>query len=142
MHVAVRLGAFGRHVRRGQLEHTARLMAKTPPAVEAKGDFAMMRWQVTDRLPAIRLPTLVVVGERDLVTRPDAGETIAGLIPGAKLERMEGCGHMGFYEYNEAYDRAIADFASGLLNAPSGVSGATDAGGSGEGLSTSAVRVH
>jgi pimeloyl-ACP methyl ester carboxylesterase len=115
MHLAARIGGFGRHVTRSQLEHTALLMTKASPAVEAKGDFAMMDWDVSRKLPEIRVPTLVVVGDKDLITRPDAGETIAGLIPGARLQRMEGCGHMGFYEYSEAYDRAIADFADEVL---------------------------
>ena len=60
----------------------------------------------------------MVIGERDLITRPDAGETIARLIPDARLRRMEGCGHMGFYEYSGAYDEAIAAFADEVLAAP------------------------
>ena len=115
-HIAVRLGGFGRHVTREQLDHTTRLATLTnSPAVQAKGDFAMMDWDVTRKLPEIRVPTLVVVGVRDLITRPDAGDTIASAIPGARLERMEGCGHMGFYEHADAYDAAIERFAAPLL---------------------------
>jgi pimeloyl-ACP methyl ester carboxylesterase len=114
-HIAVRIGGFGRHVTRKQLDHTTLLTCKNSPAVQAKGNFAMMDWEVTRKLPEIRVPTLVVVGDRDLVTRPDAGETIAKLIPGARLKRMEGCGHMGFYEYALAYDEAIAAFADEVL---------------------------
>ena len=115
-HIAVRLGGFGRHVTREQLEHTTRLTTvKNSPKVQAKGDFAMMDWDVTRKLPNIRVPTLVVVGDRDLLTRPDAGKTIASLIPGAQFVSMEGCGHMGFYEYAEAYDAAIERFAAPLL---------------------------
>ena len=117
VHIAARIAGFGRHVTREQLEHTALLMTKASPAVEAKGDFAMMDWDVTRKLPEIRVPTLVVVGDRDLITRPDAGETIAKAIPGARLQRMEGCGHMGFYEYSDVYDAAIANFASEVLAA-------------------------
>jgi len=114
-HIAVRIGGFGRHVTRQQLEHVTLLSTKNSPGVQAKGDFAMMDWDVTRKLPDIRVPTLVVVGDRDLVTRPDAGETIAKAIPGARLQRMEGCGHMGFYEYSDAYDATIANFASEVL---------------------------
>jgi pimeloyl-ACP methyl ester carboxylesterase len=123
-HMAVRIGGFGKHVTRSQLEHTTFLSVKHRPGVQAKGDFAMMDWDVTKKLPSVRVPTLVVVGERDLLTRPDAGERIAALIPGARLERMEGCGHMGFYEYAEPYNRAIAGFAEPLLRGGANESGA------------------
>jgi pimeloyl-ACP methyl ester carboxylesterase len=139
-HMAARIGGFGRHVTRQQLEHTALLMTKASPAVEAKGDFAMMDWDVSRKLPDIRVPTLVIVGDRDLITRPDAGETIAAAIPGARLQHMTGCGHMGFYEYNEAYDRAIADFATEVLKDAPGAD--RQAGAADDALSTSSVRVH
>jgi pimeloyl-ACP methyl ester carboxylesterase len=115
-HIAVRLGGFGRYVTREQLDHVTRLATvKNSPKVQAKGDFAMMDWDVTRKLPQIRVPTLVVVGDRDLITVPAAGETIAAAIPGSQFKRMEGCGHMGFYEHADAYDSAIERFAAPLL---------------------------
>jgi pimeloyl-ACP methyl ester carboxylesterase len=116
-HMAVRIGGFGKHVTRSQLDHTTLLSVKHRPGVQAKGDFAMMDWDVTHKLPDIRVPTLVVTGDVDLLTKEEAGETIARLIPGARREKMEGCGHMGFYEYSEAYNRAIEEFARPLLTA-------------------------
>ncbi|HEX8569233.1 MAG TPA: alpha/beta hydrolase [Caulobacteraceae bacterium] len=114
-HLAVRIGGFGRHVTRSQLEHTSLLTTKNRPGVQAKGDFAMMDWDVTHKLPDIRVPALVVTGDVDLLTKEEAGETIARLIPGARREKMEGCGHMGFYEYAPRYHEVIADFARPLL---------------------------
>jgi pimeloyl-ACP methyl ester carboxylesterase len=45
-------------------------------------------------LPAIRVPTLVAVGEEDTLTPPTLAEEMAGLIPGAVLKRIPGCGHL------------------------------------------------
>jgi pimeloyl-ACP methyl ester carboxylesterase len=116
IHLAARIGGFGSHVTRGQLEHTARLMTKASPAVEAKGDFAMMDWDVTRKLPDIKIPVLVLAGELDLITKPSASRTISEAIPGAQLKIMPGCGHMGFYEYSAAYNTEIAAFAEQVLS--------------------------
>ena len=45
-----------------------------------------------DRLAAISAPTLVVAGERDIVTPPSHGREVAGAIPGATLEVVSGPG--------------------------------------------------
>ena len=45
-------------------------------------------------LTAIRVPTLVAVGAGDRVTPMPMAEEIATGIPGAKLEIIEGCGHL------------------------------------------------
>jgi pimeloyl-ACP methyl ester carboxylesterase len=47
-----------------------------------------------DLLPGLRLPTLVAVGEADALTPPDRAAEIAGLIPGARLAIIPGCGHL------------------------------------------------
>jgi pimeloyl-ACP methyl ester carboxylesterase len=46
-----------------------------------------------ERLGALDLPTLVVWGDRDALMPVDTGERLAGLIAGARLAVVEGCGH-------------------------------------------------
>ncbi|MDX2204625.1 MAG: alpha/beta fold hydrolase [Hyphomicrobiaceae bacterium] len=55
---------------------------------------AIERLDVTDRLPAIALPTLVVVGAEDPGTPPAAAEVIHRQIPGSELVIMPACAHM------------------------------------------------
>ncbi|MFC7693206.1 alpha/beta fold hydrolase [Paeniroseomonas aquatica] len=45
-------------------------------------------------LPGLRLPTLVAVGEADALTPPALAAEIAAAIPGARLHRIPGCGHL------------------------------------------------
>lgn len=45
-------------------------------------------------LAAVAAPTLVAVGEGDQLTPPSRAEEIAGLIAGARLVRLAGCGHL------------------------------------------------
>ncbi len=45
-------------------------------------------------LPAISVPTLVAVGSGDRLTPPAQAREIAGLIAGARLQVLPGCGHL------------------------------------------------
>lgn len=109
--LAMRLTGFGRYATRGQVELSARLAAKGSPAVQAKGNLAMFHWRVTEDLPAITAPVLVLAGDRDIITLPEASRTIASAIPGARLQLFDGCNHMGFMERADAYNGAITAFA-------------------------------
>jgi pimeloyl-ACP methyl ester carboxylesterase len=50
------------------------------------------------RLPGISSPTLVVHGTEDQLLPTDNGRLIASLIPRARLEIMQGVGHLFFWE--------------------------------------------
>lgn len=110
-HVAMRLGGFGTRPTRAQLDQVARLATRNPPSVQAKGNIAMMRWDATDDLPRLAVPTLVFIGGRDLVTVPAAGEAIAAGAPEAIASRQGAAGHMGPLELADSYNTAIASFA-------------------------------
>ena len=45
-------------------------------------------------LPAIRCPTLVLVGDGDELTPPPLAQEIAAAISGARLKVVEDCGHL------------------------------------------------
>lgn len=114
-HVAMRLGGFGTRPTRAQLEQVSRAVTRNHPAVQAKGNLAMMRWDATADLPAINAPTLVFIGGRDLVTVPQAGERIAHDLRGARPEYVGLAGHMGPLELAGTYNEAIARFADELF---------------------------
>lgn len=110
-HLAMRIAGFGTRPTRAQLDQAALLSARNPPAVQAKGNLAMMRWDATDDLPRIKVPALVFVGQHDLVTRPRAGETICHTLPQARLVQVPKAGHMGPVERAEIYEKEILAFA-------------------------------
>jgi pimeloyl-ACP methyl ester carboxylesterase len=69
-------------------------MQNVPPPV-LLGDFlACDRFDVRDRLSSISIPTLVVVGDQDLLTPPRYAAFLADRIPGARLHTVPGAGHM------------------------------------------------
>jgi 3-oxoadipate enol-lactonase len=63
------------------------------------------------RLPRLEVPTLVIHGTEDRMLPFANGELIARLVPGARLERLEGVGHMFWWEQPERSARLVAEHA-------------------------------
>ena len=107
-HLANRLG-FGRFVTRSQLEHNTLLTTRNPPGVQARGNLAMFRWDATGALAKRPGPLLILAGDRDIVTKAEAGAAIAAGSR-ARLEIIEGVNHMGFLERHLIYNAEIEAF--------------------------------
>jgi proline iminopeptidase len=60
-------------------------------------------------------PTLVIVGEHDLVTTPRAARVLHDGIAGSGLEIVPGVGHMSYVEAPDAYIAAVRAFLRGAL---------------------------
>lgn len=109
-HLAHRLG-FGKFVTRSQLQHSTLLFTRNPPGVLAQGNLAMMRWDATDVLGRLRVPALVIGGDRDIVTKLEASRVLANESELATLEVIEDVNHMGPLERADLYNQLIGDFA-------------------------------
>ncbi len=75
-------------------------------------------------LPRITVPTLVIVGEEDIVTPPSAAEFLAQNIAGAELVKIPGAGHLTNIERPEAFNAALETFLDRHAQRASVVSGA------------------
>jgi pimeloyl-ACP methyl ester carboxylesterase len=60
-------------------------------------------------LAAIRCPTLVLVGEQDILTPPDRAAEIVNGISGARLVTVPECGHMSSCEQPEKVTQALLE---------------------------------
>ena len=69
---------------------------------------AAVNW--TDRLPEIRLPTLVIAGRRDVGATPAMAEAIAQRIPGAKIEVFDNASHLSVAEVPEQFAATVGEF--------------------------------
>jgi pimeloyl-[acyl-carrier protein] methyl ester esterase len=66
-------------------------------------------------LAHLSMPTLVVAGEHDRVTPPDASKYLAGQIRGAVLHLVRRAGHAPFISHGDEFLRVLVEF---LLDAP------------------------
>jgi proline iminopeptidase len=67
-------------------------------------------YDVKPALPSLRIPTLVTVGRRDWVTPVSSAQTIASLIPNAKLVIFEKSGHSPQFEEFELFQQTMREF--------------------------------
>jgi pimeloyl-ACP methyl ester carboxylesterase len=111
--LAARIG-FGPHPHPSHVELTRQMLGECPPETRLAAPRALIGLDLTADLPNIRIPTLVIGGTADLLTPPAEARRMARLIPGTRLELMEGGGHMLMLERTEAVNRLIVDFARSL----------------------------
>jgi 3-oxoadipate enol-lactonase len=71
---------------------------------------AMDGFDSYDRLPGLRIPTLVLHGTEDQLIPVESARRLAARIPGAELVLLEGAGHVYHSEQAEAADAAVLDF--------------------------------
>jgi pimeloyl-ACP methyl ester carboxylesterase len=71
---------------------------------------AFIHHDTTDRLPQITAPTLVIAGSSDSTARPELGRAVAGAIPGARFEVMEGEAHQPFQEIPDRWNARVDAF--------------------------------
>ncbi len=93
------------------------IQRQKPETVEA--DLTALRDRPDSRaaLPAIAIPTLVVVGVEDALTPPADAEAMAAAIPGARLATIPGAGHLTPMERPGAVAAALGDFFAASLPA-------------------------
>ena len=72
---------------------------------------ALLRLDLTEELPDVDVPTLVIVGTADVLTPPATRDGSPTLMPGARLGSIAGAGHMLMLERTDDVDALIIDFA-------------------------------
>lgn len=112
-HMANRIG-FGKYVTHSQLNHTTLLSTRNAPGNIHRGNLAMFRWDATQAMAKVTPPLLVLSGEWDIVTKPEAGQQIATDRHGSVHQVIEGVNHMGFLERPDIYNRAISEFTQSV----------------------------
>ena len=98
------------------IESTVRRLIKqqSPDGIRGAIQRMMDRLDATAVLQALRVPTLVVVGEEDALTPVEESRRMAAAIPGAQLEVIPGAGHLSNLEQPERFNAVLAKFLEGL----------------------------
>jgi 3-oxoadipate enol-lactonase len=64
----------------------------------------------TEQLQGLRTPTLLIVGEHDIIAPPAVMKMFQSYIPHARLLEVAGAGHSVYFERADAFNRAVLDF--------------------------------
>jgi len=87
-------------------------MSRIDPQAYCIGAEAVWLADQRERAKQIRVPTLVLVGDQDLITPPELSEELAGLVPNALIQVIEDAGHISNLEKPAEFDRAVDQFIS------------------------------
>ncbi len=94
----------------GVIDGVRRMIRETPPIGYAGCCQAIKLLDLTDRLSAIRIPTLIIVGEDDIGTPVEASRTIHQRIVGSELVILKSASHLSNMEQAEAFTSAVLAF--------------------------------
>lgn len=86
------------------------VMRTNPIAIAAAHRGMAVRPDVTPLLASLRIPTLVIAGEHDLISPAAEMKTIADSLPNARFVVIPEAGHMSPMEDPKAVNRAIDEF--------------------------------
>ena len=100
-------------IARGLFERSA----ASPRMARMLLDANLRQTDVSALLPTIRVPTLVLHRESELVPL-ESGRHLADNIPGAKLVVLPGADHIPFYGDGDGYAEEIEEFLTGVRSAP------------------------
>jgi len=106
--------AFAPQAHPGTIRQSFKFLTAVPPEI-LRADLAAARF--FDRraeIKKIKVPTLVLCGALDRLTPPEHSRFMAAHIPGARLEIIEGAGHMVAIERYQEVNRVILNFVQGL----------------------------
>ena len=92
------------------------MLLRTDPEGYAGAAVAIAAADLTADTHALRVPTLVIVGDQDLATPVSAAEALAAAIPGARLTILPGAAHIPTVEHPDAVTAAIGAFLSPAID--------------------------
>lgn len=89
---------------------TSNWLGASPPALKPWYQNIFAKWNGFSLFRSLNVPTLVILGHRDIVHSRSMYEEVARVIPGAEEVDVGASGHMVMLERREAVNRAIQRF--------------------------------
>lgn len=86
--------------------------AAQPPETIVEASRALEDYEIHHVLDEIKTPTLVIASDKDGILPPDFSRRLADGIPGARLEVLEGVGHMTPWEAPKTFVDLVLRFAA------------------------------
>lgn len=112
--LTMELTGFSGKETRGQLNFAALQSLRHSPEVLARGTLGMFRYDATAVLQTISVPSLVMAGDLDVTTLPEASHFMADALPVCKLVPLIPGNHMAFIERHEQFNEAVTSFCSAI----------------------------
>jgi len=94
------------------------VLAQPPdPRALAAGLDVLRHADLREQLARIRAPALVIAGERDRLTPPEATRELAASLPHARYHQVERAAHAPFLSHTDEFTREVGQFLARVLPA-------------------------
>ncbi|HKB78698.1 MAG TPA: alpha/beta hydrolase [Thermoanaerobaculia bacterium] len=90
------------------------MAAATAPGMIAAQRAMASRPDSTATLRGVRVPALILCGERDPITPPEDARRMASLMRSARVEILAGAAHASNFDRPEEFNRIVAEFLESL----------------------------
>lgn len=118
-YLTTRVMGFGPDPSPAQVNFVEALLAEVPTHVWIRMLPAILGHDVTEALPYMDVPVLVIAGAHDRLTPIEAATRIVEAIPGAELAVVEGAGHSPMLEQPEEFNALVRRFMARVAAAES-----------------------
>jgi pimeloyl-ACP methyl ester carboxylesterase len=109
-HASTARQSFAGTQTREQVQLVTRCVLHTAPGVLARGMLEMLRYEATTTLATLDIPVLLVAGDADTTTVPEASTFMRAAIPGAHLTTLTPAKHQGLLEHHAQFAEVVAAF--------------------------------
>ena len=106
--------SFGSGAPRALIEFAKKEVVRTPEFVARDAIKSLNQADLRSELKAISAPTLVIVGDEDVITPPSESQALATEIPHAELAIISKAGHFPMLEQPAVFNRALKMFLERL----------------------------
>ena len=120
-HLASRITSFAGTQTLSQIDYSSLMATCAWPSVFGRGNLAMLKFDEEATLRTISVPTLIVGGENDRLTKFSASQHLAAKIPQGDLRMLEPAGHLGHWEQHDDFTQMLDRFVTTLSVVPAEV---------------------
>ena len=106
---------FGPDAAPSHVEHVTRIASSAPVEVWVNALQDLLDMDLRHAIEHVRVPALVVVGDRDLVTPKASAQALRSTLPDARAFVIAGAGHVSMLEKHEVFNGLLGSYLDELM---------------------------
>jgi pimeloyl-ACP methyl ester carboxylesterase len=106
---------FGPGASPSHVEHISRISARTPVEVWVHTLRDLLEMDLRKAIEHVRVPSLVIVGDRDLLTPKTSAQALRAALPDARAVVITGAGHISMLERHEVFNEVLSGHLDQML---------------------------
>jgi pimeloyl-ACP methyl ester carboxylesterase len=111
---------FGPGASPSQVEHVARISAGTPIEVWVHTLRDLLEMDLREATEHVRVPSLVIVGDRDLLTPKTSAQALRAALPDARAVVITGAGHISMLERHSVFNEILSGYLERMRDVDEG----------------------